>query len=82
MQVTDITTCDVNGTGDGACDGDMETGLSNYYWVFIAAQVLHGIGACPVFTLNIAYLDDNVKEASIAAYIGEDVLRFSACPYS
>ena len=54
------------------CDGDVaETGLSKYYGVFVAAQVLHGVGASPLYTLNVAFLDDNVKQASLGAYVGE-----------
>ncbi|XP_030830175.1 solute carrier organic anion transporter family member 4A1 [Strongylocentrotus purpuratus] len=45
-------------------------GLSNYYWVFIGAQVLHGLGASPIYTLGITYIDENVAPASAGIYLG------------
>ncbi|XP_041479801.1 solute carrier organic anion transporter family member 4A1-like [Lytechinus variegatus] len=66
---TEISTCDINGTDSGEC-APGETGLSSYYWVFIAAQVLHGLGASPIYTLGLTYIDDNVKPTLVAVYIG------------
>uniref|UniRef100_A0A1I8FK09 UNC93-like protein 3 n=1 Tax=Macrostomum lignano TaxID=282301 RepID=A0A1I8FK09_9PLAT len=40
----------------------------NYFkWVFWAAQLLHGMGGAPFFTLAVSYLDDNlsIKESGV-----------------
>ncbi|XP_030830824.1 solute carrier organic anion transporter family member 4A1 [Strongylocentrotus purpuratus] len=66
---SDISTCAINGTDNGGC-APGETGLSKYYAVFIAAQVLHGLGASPIYTLGLTYIDDNVKPTLVAIYIG------------
>ncbi|XP_071507212.1 solute carrier organic anion transporter family member 4A1-like [Diadema antillarum] len=68
-QDTEILTCNVNGNGTDPCE-EGETSLSNYYWVFVAAQVLHGLGASPLYTLGVTYMDDNVKPKVLAVYIG------------
>ncbi|KAG8539693.1 hypothetical protein GDO81_020528 [Engystomops pustulosus] len=45
--------------------------LSNYRYVFMLGQFLHGIGATPLYTLGVTYLDENVKSSYSPVYIGE-----------
>ncbi|XP_077989837.1 solute carrier organic anion transporter family member 4A1-like [Glandiceps talaboti] len=47
-----------------------ESGLSNYLGVFIIAQLLHGAGATPLYTLGVTYLDENVAMKMSSVYIG------------
>ncbi|KAJ8321940.1 hypothetical protein KUTeg_000411 [Tegillarca granosa] len=63
--------------GDIICNGtttvsscDQNSGLSDYKYVFFLAQILLGIGASPLYTLGITYLDDNLSVRSSALYIG------------
>ncbi|XP_071477935.1 solute carrier organic anion transporter family member 4A1-like [Diadema antillarum] len=71
-QNADFEMCDPNRPDFGPCE-DMSTlneGLTSYYGVFIFAQVLHGIGASPLYTLGITYIDENVSSAASGIYIG------------
>ena len=44
--------------------------LSNYRFVFILGQLLHGFGAAPLVTLGTTFLDDIVKIRNSPFYIG------------
>uniref|UniRef100_A0A8C6S0R1 Solute carrier organic anion transporter family member n=1 Tax=Neogobius melanostomus TaxID=47308 RepID=A0A8C6S0R1_9GOBI len=44
--------------------------LSQYCLVFMLSQFLHGIGATPLYTLGVTYLDQNVQSSSAPVYIG------------
>ncbi|CAH2049868.1 unnamed protein product, partial [Iphiclides podalirius] len=39
--------------------------------VFLAAQLLHGAGATPLFTLGVTYIDENVSKKMSSVYLGE-----------
>ncbi|KAK7884707.1 hypothetical protein WMY93_027830 [Mugilogobius chulae] len=45
-------------------------GLSNYYYVFVLGQLLHGLGAAPLLTLGFTFLDENVKETNAPVFMG------------
>ncbi|XP_026110025.1 LOW QUALITY PROTEIN: solute carrier organic anion transporter family member 4A1-like [Carassius auratus] len=47
-----------------------EGGFSAYRFVFMLGQFLHGIGATPLYTLGVTYLDENVKSNYAPVYIG------------
>ncbi|KAH0515289.1 Solute carrier organic anion transporter family member 4A1 [Microtus ochrogaster] len=61
--------------GTGACLGNgshvecMDSGLSSYRLVFMLGQLLHGVGATPLYTLGVTYLDENVKSNYSPIYI-------------
>ena len=40
-------------------------------FIFMAGTLLIGIGATPVYTLGVAYMDENVPKARSALYLGE-----------
>ncbi|NXM74303.1 SO4A1 protein, partial [Serilophus lunatus] len=44
--------------------------LSSYRFVFMLGQFLHGMGATPLYTLGVTYLDENVKTNYSPVYIG------------
>ncbi|XP_041473854.1 solute carrier organic anion transporter family member 4A1-like [Lytechinus variegatus] len=48
----------------------VESGLAVFYWVFILAQVLHGIGASPLYTLGVTYMDENLHAKDFGFYLG------------
>lgn len=65
-EYTDI--CSVSSTS--LCQNKDAQGLSRYRFVFMLSQFLHGIGATPLYTLGVTYLDQNVQSSSAPVYIG------------
>ena len=45
--------------------------LSGYMFVMVVAQMLHGAGATPIYTLAVTYLDDSLKPKVTPLYLGE-----------
>ncbi|XP_037960729.1 solute carrier organic anion transporter family member 4A1 [Teleopsis dalmanni] len=39
-------------------------------WLFFFAQLLHGAGASPLFTLGVTYIDENVSKKMSSVYLG------------
>ncbi|XP_065142228.1 solute carrier organic anion transporter family member 4A1 [Paramisgurnus dabryanus] len=58
-----------SGNHTETCD-DEQGGLSAYRFVFMLGQFLHGVGATPLYTLGVTYLDENVKSNYAPVYIG------------
>ncbi|XP_033100149.1 solute carrier organic anion transporter family member 4A1-like [Anneissia japonica] len=52
------------------CDQSTDSKLSNYLYVFIVAQLLHGIGAVPLYTLGTALMDESVTTRQSGLYLG------------
>ncbi|XP_029392424.1 solute carrier organic anion transporter family member 4A1 isoform X2 [Mus pahari] len=48
---------------------DSASGLSSYRLIFMLGQLLHGVGATPLYTLGVTYLDENVKSSYSPIYI-------------
>ncbi|XP_075701339.1 solute carrier organic anion transporter family member 4A1 [Rhinoderma darwinii] len=63
----DTGVCHSNQTFRGA---EGTSSLSYYRYVFMLGQFLHGIGATPLYTLGVTYLDENVKSSYSPVYIG------------
>ena len=61
--------CLTNGTRPEG--GDNKEKMSGYLAVFIIGRVLHGIGAVPLYTIAVTYMDDGVSKESFSLYIGE-----------
>ncbi|CAG0922011.1 unnamed protein product [Notodromas monacha] len=47
-----------------------EESLAFYKWVFYLAQFLIGVGATPLYTLAVTYVDENVASKSSSVYLG------------
>ncbi|KAM9445178.1 solute carrier organic anion transporter family member 4A1 isoform 1-T3 [Clarias gariepinus] len=60
--------CSANQTEE--CEGSRGSGLSLYRYIFMLGQFLHGVGATPLYTLGVTYLDENVKSNYAPVYIG------------
>ena len=45
-------------------------GENNQKYVFMVAQLLHGAGAAPLYTLGVTYIDENVGVDNSAFYLG------------
>ncbi|KAM8830393.1 solute carrier organic anion transporter family member 4A1 [Synchiropus picturatus] len=58
-----------SGSQVSRCKGD-DRALSSYRLVFMLGQFLHGMGATPLYTLGVTYLDENVKSSYAPVYIG------------
>lgn len=52
---------------------DQGAGQSSYRFLFMLGQFLHGMGATPLYTLGVTYLDENVGSNGAPVYIGESV---------
>ena len=46
---------------------------SNYMWLFLIGQLLHGAGASPLYTLGVTFIDENVSKKMSSVYLGEYV---------
>ncbi|KAK7884699.1 hypothetical protein WMY93_027822 [Mugilogobius chulae] len=66
LQVSDMC----SGTNSSLCQGRGAGRLSRYCLVFMLSQFLHGIGATPLYTLGVTYLDQNVHCSAAPVYIG------------
>ncbi|XP_066601024.1 solute carrier organic anion transporter family member 4A1 [Prorops nasuta] len=49
-------------------DSDPYSGV--YLTIFLIAQLLHGAGAAPFYTLGVTYLDENVSKKMSSVYLG------------
>uniref|UniRef100_A0A8C6U2K4 Solute carrier organic anion transporter family member n=1 Tax=Neogobius melanostomus TaxID=47308 RepID=A0A8C6U2K4_9GOBI len=45
-------------------------GLSGYFYVFVLAQLLHGVGSTPLYTLGFTFLDENIKPNNAPVFMG------------
>ena len=41
-----------------------------YMMIFVTAQIIHGAGICPLYSLVPAYLDENVEPKQVPIYLG------------
>ncbi|KAM8774747.1 solute carrier organic anion transporter family member 4A1 [Rhynchonycteris naso] len=64
----DLGLCRANRSAGAECRGSAP-GLSRYQLVFMLGQFLHGVGATPLYTLGVTYLDENVKSSYSPVYI-------------
>ena len=72
FQSADFELCDTSRNSTDICEIGVEgTSLSHYFWVFVFAQFLHGLGAAPLYTLGVTYIDENVKPKMTSLYIGK-----------
>lgn len=64
-----LTPCIVQAIGDDALLAGEN--LSWNVWLFFGAQLLHGAGASPLFTLGVTYIDENVSKRMSSVYLGK-----------
>uniref|UniRef100_A0A3B3ZVN5 Major facilitator superfamily (MFS) profile domain-containing protein n=1 Tax=Periophthalmus magnuspinnatus TaxID=409849 RepID=A0A3B3ZVN5_9GOBI len=75
-QVSSVEVSDLcSGANSSLCEGKGRGGLSRYSLVFMLSQFLHGIGATPLYTLGVTYLDQNVHCSAAPVYIGQSVTK-------
>ena len=56
--------------GNSTSCTEKSSGLSNYLYLFIAGNFLHGVGGAALYTLGAPLLDDNVPVKKSPIYIG------------
>ncbi|XP_036321065.1 solute carrier organic anion transporter family member 4A1 [Rhagoletis pomonella] len=68
---------DANATAYESCSHGADTAglaekenLTWTVWLFFLAQLLHGSGASPLFTLGVTYIDENVSKKMSSVYLG------------
>uniref|UniRef100_A0A1B0BLR6 Major facilitator superfamily (MFS) profile domain-containing protein n=1 Tax=Glossina palpalis gambiensis TaxID=67801 RepID=A0A1B0BLR6_9MUSC len=54
---------------NGMMSDDYENPVWFAWWLFFVAQVLHGAGASPLFTLGVTYIDENVSKKMSSVYL-------------
>ncbi|KAM9855444.1 solute carrier organic anion transporter family member 4A1 [Aulostomus maculatus] len=59
-----------SGNRTSPCKDKGAGGLSGYRFMFMLGQFLHGVGATPLYTLGVTYLDENVNSNYAPVYIG------------
>ena len=64
---SDTDPCDRHLSEDEA---RQQHGFSNYRHLFVLAHMLHGVGAAPIYTLAVTYLDENLKAKMTPLYVG------------
>ncbi|XP_068085065.1 solute carrier organic anion transporter family member 4A1 [Anabrus simplex] len=57
------TTCSSDDEGNGEH-------VSNFMWLFLFGQLLHGAGASPLYTLGVTFIDENVSKKMSSVYLG------------
>ncbi|XP_050730182.1 solute carrier organic anion transporter family member 4A1-like isoform X2 [Eriocheir sinensis] len=65
-----ILYCLRQGTRENQCGVLVENWLSSYRHIFVLGQFLHGVGASPLYTLGITYLDESVPVKMSSVYLG------------
>ncbi|XP_078665171.1 solute carrier organic anion transporter family member 4A1-like [Branchiostoma floridae x Branchiostoma belcheri] len=63
------STCSIAANSTDMCMKDDKL-LSNYKYLHMLGQLLHGMGATPLYTLGVTYLDENVKATYSSVYLG------------
>ncbi|VDK72777.1 unnamed protein product [Cylicostephanus goldi] len=56
-----------------SCEAEKQTqpGTFRYVVLFCLAHFLHGVGATPLYTIGVSYIDENVGKALSSLYVGE-----------
>jgi hypothetical protein len=58
--------------GEHECKKDQKpTDLSNYFYIFLLGQTLHGLGSTPLFSIGTTYIDENVSQKASPVYLGK-----------
>lgn len=65
-------------SAQAAVHSDSAEDFSWTVWLFVLAQLFHGAGAAPLFTLGVTYIDENVSKKMSSIYLGKCLRRTSA----
>lgn len=67
----DVGTCAADDAEQDEEKSLQRQALSSYRYLLMLAQLLHGAGATPIYTLAVTYLDENLKAKLTPMYVGE-----------
>lgn len=48
-----------------------ESNVHPAYYVFIVSQIINGVGSAAIFTLSLAYIDENSPKSKASVFLGE-----------
>ncbi|XP_042212018.1 solute carrier organic anion transporter family member 4A1-like isoform X2 [Homarus americanus] len=65
-----ILYCLREGTRETHCGVAVANWLSSFRHIFVLGQFLHGVGATPLYTLGVTYLDESVPTKMSSMYLG------------
>ncbi|XP_067214968.1 solute carrier organic anion transporter family member 4A1 isoform X2 [Linepithema humile] len=68
--VANVTSHSISCTDQSAVQAEPEPYSGVYLTIFLVAQLLHGAGAAPFYTLGVTYLDENVSKKMSSVYLG------------
>ncbi|CAL1676917.1 unnamed protein product [Lasius platythorax] len=70
QSVTNTSSHSISCTDQSTVQAELEPYSGVYLTIFLVAQLLHGAGAAPFYTLGVTYLDENVSKKMSSVYIG------------
>ncbi|XP_018053910.1 PREDICTED: solute carrier organic anion transporter family member 4A1 isoform X1 [Atta colombica] len=70
QSVTNISSHSISCMDQSTVQADLEPYSGVYLTIFLVAQLLHGAGAAPFYTLGVTYLDENVSKKMSSVYLG------------
>ncbi|XP_076060548.1 solute carrier organic anion transporter family member 4A1-like isoform X1 [Oratosquilla oratoria] len=68
--MTDFLTCLRGKSSEARCNLLVDNQFSSFKYIFIMAQLLHGVGASPLYTLGVTFLDESVPVRMSSVYLG------------
>lgn len=68
--VTNTSSHSISCTDQSTVQAELEPYSGVYLTIFLVAQLLHGAGAAPFYTLGVTYLDENVSKKMSSVYLG------------
>ncbi|XP_071564364.1 solute carrier organic anion transporter family member 4A1 isoform X2 [Temnothorax nylanderi] len=70
QSVSNISSHSISCTDQSTVQAELEPYSGVYLTIFLVAQLLHGAGAAPFYTLGVTYLDENVSKKMSSMYLG------------
>lgn len=70
QSVTNTSSHSISCTDQSTVQAELEPYSGMYLTIFLVAQLLHGAGAAPFYTLGVTYLDENVSKKMSSVYLG------------
>lgn len=70
LGTTPEKTCVPGRQANNTCTEEADTTLEGYLYVFLIAQLLHGIGGTTLFTVGVSLVDDSVCSKKTPLYLG------------
>uniref|UniRef100_UPI00398EF65F solute carrier organic anion transporter family member 4C1-like isoform X3 n=1 Tax=Pristiophorus japonicus TaxID=55135 RepID=UPI00398EF65F len=69
-EISETCTLPNSNSSTPECNPSTMLTSSNFIFVFLLGQLLHGVGGTPLYTLGMVYIDDSVSTVKSSLYIG------------